>query len=185
MGRWTALLLGIALIAPAVWGGELAGVDFADKVTVGGKDLVLNGMGLRKKSIIKVYVAGLYVEQAGQNPSAIVSADGPKKLVMHFLTNRATKKKMDAAWAEGFELNSPSSFSALSERVQKFADFFGDMKKGDVIALTIVPGSATKAELNGLAKGTIDGDDFGQALLMVWLGDHPPSDDLKDGLLGK
>jgi long-chain acyl-CoA synthetase len=39
--------------------------------------------------------------------------------------------------------------------------------------------------LNGQEKGTISGDDFGKALLRVWLGDHPPSEDLKAGLLGK
>ena len=43
----------------------------------------------------------------------------------------------------------------------------------------------TTLQLNGKQLGTIEGDDFGTALLLVWLGDKPPSDELKAGLLGK
>jgi len=37
--------------------------------------------------------------------------------------------------------------------------------------------------VNGAAKGTIKGDDFGKALLSIWLGD-PPNPEIKAGLLG-
>jgi hypothetical protein len=103
---------------------------------------------------------------------------------MHFLTNRATKKKMDAAWQEGFEANSPETYSALKERVSRFIGFFGDMKVDDTIELTMVPGEGTAVTLNGGAKGTIEGDDFSAALLLVWLGEHPPTEELKAGMLG-
>jgi len=33
-------------------------------------------------------------------------------------------------------------------------------------------------------KGTIEGDDFATALLRVWLGAKPPTEDLKEGMLG-
>jgi len=38
--------------------------------------------------------------------------------------------------------------------------------------------------VNGEEKDVIDGNDFATALLRVWLGDHPPSEDLKTGMLG-
>ena len=185
MRRWTLLLLGLLVIVPMARAGELAGVNLSDTVTVGDTQLTLNGMGLRKKAIFKVYVAGLYLEETSQDPAAIMSSDGPKRVVMHFLTGKATKKKMDAAWQEGFEANSPSQYASLSAQVTRFADFFGDMKDGDRIELTIVSGSGTTAALNDEVVGTIEGDAFGRALLAVWLGDHPPSEDLKNGLLGK
>lgn len=34
-------------------------------------------------------------------------------------------------------------------------------------------------KLNGELKGTIEGDDFAAALLRVWLGIKPPTEDLK------
>jgi hypothetical protein len=185
MRRLTVLVLGLLFVVPSAMAGELAGVSLPDEISVGDDSLVLNGMGLRKKAIFKVYVAGLYLEDRSQDPAQILASDGTKRVVMHFLTGKATKKKMDAAWHEGFEANSPKEYPALSGQVQEFADFFGDMKDGDRIELTIVPGSGTTATLNGSVVGEIEGDDFGRALLAVWLGDHPPSDDLKDGLLGK
>ena len=49
----------------AVLAGRLAadvgGVKLADKATVGGQELVLNGAGIRTRAIFKVYVGSLYV----------------------------------------------------------------------------------------------------------------------------
>jgi hypothetical protein len=184
MRRLSIVLLACVLAAPAVWSGELAEVSFPDQVTVGEATLELNGMGLRKKMWVKVYVAGLYLPSKASDAGAAVEAHGAKKVIMHFLTNKATKKKMDAAWMEGFEANSPAEFGALEDRVKTFMGYFGDMKNGDVIEMTIVPGEGTAVALNGDDKGVIEGDDFGTALLNVWLGDHPPTDELKSGLLG-
>ncbi len=184
MRRLAALLVVCVLAIPTAWAGELADVKMADEVTVGDATLQLNGLGLRKKMWVKVYVAGLYLESPTKDAAEAAGAAGTKRVVMHFLTDKATKNKMDAAWVEGFEANSPSTYASMADRVKKFADLFGDMKVGDVIELTMVPGGGTTAALNGETKGVIDGDDFAAGLLKVWLGDHPPSDELKAGMLG-
>ena len=184
MRRLAVFLVVCCLVVPAVWAGELADVKMADEITVGDATLQLNGMGLRKKMWVKVYVAGLYLESPAKDAAEAVSTGGTKRVVMHFLTNKANKKKMDAAWVEGFEANSPGAYDGLKDRVKEFADLFGDMKVGDVIELTMVPGGGTSAAVNGEAIGVIDGDDFATGLLKVWLGDHPPSDELKAGMLG-
>ena len=54
------LILAILPVAPAQ-AAELGGVELADTATVGDQTLVLNGLGLRKKAIFKVYVGGLYL----------------------------------------------------------------------------------------------------------------------------
>lgn len=184
MRRLAAFLVVCCLVVPALWAGELADVKMDDEITVGDATLQLNGMGLRKKMWVKVYVAGLYLETPTNDPAEAVSVAGTKRVVMHFLTDKANKKKMDAAWVEGFQANSPSTYASMADRVEKFADLFPDMKVGDIIELTMVPGGGTTAALNGEVKGVIDGDDFAAGLLMVWLGEHPPSDELKTGMLG-
>ncbi len=183
MRRMIVVALVAMLALPVVvTAGELAGVSMPDQVTVAGKTLQLNGMGLRKKLWVKVYVAGLYLENKTSDANEAVSAPGPKRLVMHFLTNKATKKKMDAAWDEGFEANASE---VPADQVDRFKAFFGDMKKGDVIELTIVPEEGTHVALNGVEKGVIKGDGFGQGILKVFIGPKPPTEDLKNGLLGK
>ncbi|HEY1965075.1 MAG TPA: chalcone isomerase family protein, partial [Acidobacteriaceae bacterium] len=62
----------------------LAGVTLPDTAQVGGKTLVLNGLGLRTKMMVKVYVAGLYLEQKSSDPNAIIKADAPKQIIMKF-----------------------------------------------------------------------------------------------------
>ncbi len=177
-----AVLITLLALPVALTAGELAGVSMPDQVTVGGKTLQLNGMGLRKKLWVKVYVAGLYLEKKTGNAEEAIAQPGPKKIVMHFLTNKATKKKMDGAWDEGFEANAPE---VPKQAVERFKGFFGDMKVGDVVELTIVPGEGTHVALNGSEKGVVEGDDFARGILKVFIGPHPPTEDLKNGLLGK
>ena len=59
------------------------------------------------------------------------------------------------------------------------------MKKGEELSITYVPGSGTTLTLRGVDKLTIPGLDFAKAFFAIWLGPLPPTDDLKDGLLGK
>ncbi len=64
MKKTLALSLVLPLALSAVLSaGEVAGVKMSDTVTVEGKTLKLNGMGLRTKVMFKVYVAGLYLEK--------------------------------------------------------------------------------------------------------------------------
>lgn len=185
MRRLMVMVVVIVLATPAIWAGSLSEVTMNDQVTVGDTTLHLNGMGVRSKLWVTVYVAGLYVAEKSSDATAIVNSEQPKKIVMHFRTNKAKKKKMDAAWQEGFEGNSPKDYGKLKARVTTFMNYFGDMKVDDVIEIVVVPGEGTHVSLNGGRKGTIEGDDFGKALLLVWLGSSPPSDELQNGLLGK
>jgi hypothetical protein len=183
MRRIAVMTLVLGLVVGSLAAGELAGVVLDDQATVGDSTLKLNGMGLRKKLWVKVYVGGLYLEHPTTDPDNAAGSKQVKEMVMHFMTNKATKGKMDSAWTEGFENNS-ADFAALEKRVEVFKSFFGDMKDGDVVVMTLVPGEGTTVKINGDVKGTIEGDDFAQALVRVWVGDHPPTADFKAGLLG-
>ena len=185
MRRWIGLALAATLVAPAVWSGELAGVTMPDEVTVSDATLVLNGMGVRKKLWVKVYVGGLYLGERTGSLDKALAAEGPKRVVMHFLTNKAKKSKMDAAWEEGFEGNSSDQLDAFRGRLEEFKTFFGDMKVGDVAEVDILPGEGTRVTINGQEKGVIQGDDFAQGVLRLWLGPVPPSEDLQKGMLSK
>ena len=183
MKRVLVMVIALALVVPMGWAAGLAGVQMDDEVTVGDATLHLNGQGLRKKLWVKVYVGGLYLEHPTTNAKNAAHSKQVKRMVMHFLTNKATKKKMDKAWIEGFEANS-AHFEQIKSKVMQFKDFFGDMKVDDVVEMTLVPGGGTTVVINGDTKGTIEGDDFAEALVRVWVGDSPPSDDFKKGILG-
>jgi hypothetical protein len=65
----------VSALATAALAGELSGVTLPDTLGAGGKTLKLNGLGLRKKFVVKVYVGGLYLESPSKDASAILAAD--------------------------------------------------------------------------------------------------------------
>ncbi|MAE69769.1 MAG: hypothetical protein CME06_04785 [Gemmatimonadetes bacterium] len=179
------LALAIALLVlPLASARELSGVTMPDEITVSGSRLLLNGMGVRKKLWVEIYIGGLYLERRSASPDEILASGGTKRVVMHFVTDRATKSKMRSALEEGYAKNSPGELANLRERMGELIALFGDMKKGDIVELTAVPGEGLRVALNGERKGAVEGDDFALATLRVWLGPNPPGKSLKEGMLG-
>jgi hypothetical protein len=177
-----AVTLGLAFGAAAL-AGELAGVKMPDTDTVEGKTLKLNGMGLRKKMMFKVYVAGLYVETPSKDAAALLSANEIKSMRLHIL--RSLKgSKVSEAIAEGFEHNSKAEMPKLKPRLEKLATMIPDVEEGDEIVMTWLPDKGTRVTVRGTDRGTIEGRDFADALFAVWLGPQPVQEDLKKALLG-
>jgi hypothetical protein len=181
--RAVLAVAGALLLNPPALSGELAGVKMPDTMTAGGKALKLNGMGLRKKAIFKVYVGGLYVETPSKDAAAIVAADAPKAMKMHFVRN-VDKAKLVEGYSEGFEANAKAKAAAQKANVDRFYGFLSDVKDGSDLTFTYVPGTGTVVSKDGKDVGTIEGKDFAEALFSVWLGPKPPTEDLKKGLLG-
>ncbi len=177
-------LLGLACVCAfslPVVAATLAGVTLPDTVTVGNQTLVLNGMGLRTKLFIKVYVGGLYLEKKSGDAGAIVKSDAAKRVVLHFIYGEVSRDQLVEAFTDGFKGNAPSATQA---QVDQFVGALEAMKKGEQLVVTYVPGAGTTLSLRGKDKLTIAGLPFAQAVFSVWLGPKPPTSDLKKGMLG-
>ena len=178
------LALSLSLALPSLLlASEVAGVRVPETVTASGKTLKLNGAGLRKKFLFKVYVAGLYVENPSKNAASILSATEVKSMRLHILRSLHGSQITDAI-AEGFERNSKDQIPKLKARLDKLGTMIPDVKDGDEIALTWVPDKGTEVAVRGTDRGVIEGQDFADALFAVWLGPNPVQDDLKKALLG-
>jgi hypothetical protein len=177
----TALALLLALPAGA---GTLAGVTLPDKAEVKGQSLVLNGMGLRKKFVIKVYVAGLYLPQKEKAANKILAGDTPYRMVMHFLYD-VNKEQMCEAWNEGLAANSPKASADVKKAFMNLCAWMEAIPEGNKLTMTYVPGEGTQIEVNGKVKGTLPGQDVADAILATWIGPKPgPGEDFKKGVLG-
>ncbi len=162
----------------------LAGVTLPDTAQVGGKTLVLNGLGIRTKYMVKVYVGGLYLEQKSSDPNAIIKADAPKQIVMKFV-HGASKSQMTDAFDESFKDNTPDAYKTMKADIDRLLSALDPVKVGDDMVFTYVPGTGTTMAINGKDKLTIAGPAFGQVIFSVWLGPKPPNADLKKGMLGQ
>lgn len=180
-----ALALCLAAPAPAL-AAKIAGVEFPDAVEAGGHTLKLNGVGLRKKFIIKVYAGGLYLREPSRDAGAVVATDAPKRVRMVFLRDLTKKQVMDA-YREGFEKNSGGpGLQDLLARLARIAPAIPEqLKEGSEMSVTYVPGEGTTVVAAGGGKATVEGKEFADALFKNWLGAHPADEDLKKGLLGK
>lgn len=177
---------GLALVwSVAAHAVEVGGVAIADKASVGGQDLVLNGAGLRTRAIFKVYVASLYVPAKATAPAAVL-AKGPRRIQMNLLRNLSADQLVDAL-VDGLKDNNTeaelTAVKAQQDQMVATMKAFGEVREKDVVTLDYANGSTTIL-LNGTSKATIPGDAFNVALTKVWLGERPVQADLKKALLG-
>ena len=182
------IIVVVLVLSPAsAWklhAGTVAGVTLPDAVQAVNTTLLLNGMGLRTKYMLRVYVAGLYLPQKSSDPNAIMKADVPKRIVMH-LARDVSKSQLTEGFAESFHNNTPELEKTLKPDIDRLFGALEAVKEGEEIAFTYVPDRGTSVILGGREKVIIAGPAFAEALFSVWLGPKPPNAGLKKGLLGQ
>ncbi|HEX5340511.1 MAG TPA: chalcone isomerase family protein [Gammaproteobacteria bacterium] len=161
----------------------LEGVSLPDSAMVGNKVLVLNGLGLREKFFVDVYVGGLYLQTKATTSDAVMAEQGPYRVVMHMLHDVSHGQFSDA-WLDDLENNNPSVFRQLQPQTQQFTALFDDARDGDEIVMDFVPGTGLSVTHNGKLMGAVAGDDFARAVLHCYVGPNPPTEKLKKGMLG-
>ena len=166
---------------------EFSDRQFPDTVTLPGTEaaLQLNGIGYRKKFIIKVYIGALYLQNRATSRDEVIAQSGPNRVLMHFVYDEVSGEKLVDAWNDGFESNTTSEqLKALQQRINAFNAMFTSVNENDVVLLDYIPGTGTRVTIKGEEKGVIPGEDFNKALLDIWLGEEPADSGLKDAMLG-
>ena len=167
---------------------EVAGVNFAEKATVAGVPLVLNGAGVRHKAIFKVYAIGLYLPQTTTSAEEALSTKTPRRITVVMLRDidsaelgqlftRSMQENMDRANA-----------SRLLPGIMRMSQVYSDHKKlkaGEGFQFDWIPGTGAVLTINGQSAGEpFREPEFFQMLMRIWLGPHPADWPLKDALLG-
>src|SRR5262249_53185557 len=123
-------LAAIALLASAsIEAKECKGVAFPDQIEVDGAALMLNGLGLRQATMLKVdvYVAGPYLPKSTTDADAILSSNTPKELAMQFVRNVGVND-LRRGWNEGFEKNAKAQMGELKGRIETFNNWMTDIR---------------------------------------------------------
>jgi hypothetical protein len=183
------LLLAICLtltsaIAAAV---EVSGVFIDDQIkTQNGETLVLNGAGLREKFWVDVYVGSLYLPAKSGDVAEILSKPGPLRVQLDFVYKEVAADKLLESWREGFDKNQGAeSLKSLKDRIEQFYSYFDSSAvTRDQYRFDYQPGVGTSVSKNQQSLGIIPGEDFRNALVEIWLGNHPADKDLKKAMLG-
>lgn len=180
------LALGLASAAQAI---EVGGLKFDDTAKVAGKELKVNGAGVRTRVIVKVYALVLYLPEKKDTTAGVLESSGPRRFSLGLL-REVTGDDLGQAFMAGITANTDKAErSKFVNQLAQFGEAFVNIpqgKKGDVITVDWVPDTGTVMFLNGKPIGEPMKDiAFYNAVLKIWLGDKPVDSSLKPQLLGK
>jgi hypothetical protein len=186
MKQATMVALLCCSIALGARAATLEGVTMPDTLPVAGQSLVLNGMGLRTLTIfrIRAYVAGLYLAAPNHDAAAILASPGPKAIILQYL-HGASKEQVQREYRAGATTNCGQGECDQADAA--------DFERMVAAAPAVEPGDTTIFELTGsgvqvYANSKLIGDyadkDLANRLLAGFIGPKPPSQELKDGMLG-
>ena len=124
MKKITLLLLIVLFLSGIAWALKIGGKTLPDKITAGDTELIINGAGLRKKLIIKVYAGALYLTENCGVAAQIVNDDAAMAVKMHFIYKKVEPGKLIDAWNTGF---AKSDISDLQPEIEQFNAMFTTM----------------------------------------------------------
>ena len=178
-------LIGSLLFASSTSAMEISGVQLPEQITLAHTELQLNGAGVRSKFFIDLYVGSLYLTAANSDAAQIIDAD-QSAIRLNITSGMITADKMRGAITEGFDDATEGKTAPIQSQIDAFMALFSEeIKEGDQFTLATSKGSGVTAYKNNIAKATIEGEAFRQALLKIWLGDEPAQSSLKKAMLGK
>lgn len=180
-------LLALACALPS-YAAEVAGIKIDDTATLAGKELKLNGAGMRVKFVVKVYAMGLYLSEKKTTPAEVLALAGPKRVSLT-MVREVNSDEFGQLFITAMNANSDKAEKArYVNQTVKFGEMFASLdkvKKGDIVTLDWIPGTGTVSSVNGKPQGEALPDaGFYNAILRIWLGDNPADSSLKPLLLG-
>ncbi len=181
---WLATSLASLLMARPLPAARIAGVTFPETVEAGGRQLKLNGTALLKKLVIRVYVVALYLPVPAHAPEAVVDPDVPKVLILQFL-RAVSREQLVTPLEQDFARNAGEKGRRARGQIAKMLLAIRDFKSGDRMTFTYEPGKGSTIRMSDGTTTAFEGKDFADAFLLVYVGPHPPKEEMKRRLLGR
>lgn len=188
LSKAAAVAVGCALACASIARADQScdGVRFSDTTQSLGATLVLNGVGLRTATFLNVhvYVAALYLQSPTQKERDVLSLARSKQISLHFVRD-VSRDEMLEAIHDGLQDNvSTQEMLAAEAHLKNFQRVLPELRKGTVLHLAYRPKRGLYVYQGKKLLGVENDDEFANLLFRVWLGRHPPDEDLKAGLLG-
>ncbi len=155
-----------------------------ETVMVVGKQLFLNGKTVRTVSFLKIkaFAAGFYLEARTGNYAQILKSSQVKHIRVRFLKN-VGKDRLARTWSKQIRESCQSHCDELVASTARLGEAFEDLSSGDLLEFTIYPGRLS-ISVKGQLKDSIPSASLAAAMLDVWVGPNPMSEDIKKDLLG-
>lgn len=171
-------------ISQTLYAASIAGVSMPDSATVNDETLILNGLGLREKYWVDVYVAGLYLPNKMNDGDSIMKANVNKRIQVEFIYSSVPKEKMIAVLEENIS-NNPQFSSDTVAKIRQCGSWMQDFTSGDVVMFDYAyTTQTTTIYINDKTRGSMQSKEFMEAIFAMYVGKYPATEALKQGLLG-
>ena len=146
-------------------------------VTVAGDDLVLSGMAKRQALTVDLYTVALYLPEPTTSAERIGDPSVPKAFFVEVAYDDSAPGVVPDHWREEL-LPAP-----LAEQTEELRRVSRSLEEGDAIHIAYAPGSGAEVQLNGETVLEERGHELIEAVIDLWLGEDPVSEDVRRGLL--
>jgi len=185
----TALAIGLLAINAQALVIEEIEIRETIPATATAPELKLKGASMRRAyAIVDTYIGQLYVEDPTLNGPQLLEQDKARRMVFHVVSNRVSARRFTNAINEGLSINiSPENMEHIKPRVERLVDLF-DHKfvQGTIGYIQWNPEKQiSHIVIDGVEKGTVPGKDLNDAMLKIWIGEHPVSERFKREVLGE
>ena len=123
-GRLTVAVVALSICMTML--PDLAVAALPGKMKVGDAELVLNGYGARKRSILQLYIAGLYLVEKNADSNAIIDAEKPMALRLEVTSQFVSQSNLLAALNEGFQNSTGGDVGRIRTQIEQFRGLFSD-----------------------------------------------------------
>lgn len=159
--------------------------SFPAEVTLDGRKLVRNGAGLCEWGIfgIDLYHAALFVESKPESVAKALAADQPMAIHLEFC-RELTAAQLREAYTASVKVNTGKDLPQHEASLKVLCDAMATVKEGDAYTFLLVPEAGTKVLRNGKEVAAIACEAFRVLFVKLYLGDKPPTAELRKALLG-
>ena len=164
---------------------HMAGVTVPDVLQYGGKTMLHNGSGIRKKLFLKLYVGSLFLSKKSSNVEEIISSRDAKAIRLVLISNKVTVPRMKQAMLKGLHRATNGNIAPIQTEVDQILSVFDKgVAVNDVFDIVNVAGDGLHVLKNGQQILAISSPVFKDALFKMWLTKAAVDPRLRAGLLG-
>lgn len=164
----------------------LDGVTLPDRYNAGGQSLVLNGLAMRTVTVfnVKVYVVGLYLAQPSHDANQIMASPATKVIRLQYV-HAGSKADVEKAYRNGERRNCENGGCNPKDEgdFERLVALSPAVKVGDTTTY-IINANGMRVLENDQVLGDFADKDLAHEMLAGFIGPTPPSQDLKNRLLG-
>lgn len=146
--------------------------------------MVLNGQATHRRFIFDIYSLKLFLNFPARTPEEIFAQ--PVKIVIMEFKRSLSAQTLRAAFAGAVAANcAMNGLCATIERaLNSFLNEIPDVQSGDTFIFTLNPEESLIQMKNSPKLLRVGDKNFGEALLLTWIGPAPPSEEFKRKILG-